>query len=91
MVSESANSCKRAGYRHRGCTIRVILANHSSHLPQETRAYLATRPNRFKYVPTPTHGSWLNIGLLGIAEINAMPVAHRWKAFQVLEAAEETA
>ena len=28
---------------------------------RETRAYLATRPNRFKYVVTPKHGSWLNI------------------------------
>ena len=100
------------------CTIRLILDNHSSHLSKETRAYLATRPNRFKYVLTPTHGSWLNIVetlfgkmtrtflrhirvqskqelkdriLLGIAEINAMPVVHRWKSFEVLEAAEETA
>jgi len=43
------------------CTIRLILDNHSSHLSKETRAFLATRPNRFKYVLTPTHGSWLNI------------------------------
>jgi transposase len=43
------------------CTIRLILDNHSAHLSKETRAYLATRPNRFKYVLTPTHGSWLNI------------------------------
>jgi hypothetical protein len=42
-------------------TIRLILDNHSSHLSRETRAYLKTRPNRFKYVLTPTHGSWLNI------------------------------
>jgi transposase len=42
-------------------TIRVILDNHSAHVSAETRAYLATRPNRFKYVHTPTHGSWLNI------------------------------
>ena len=35
--------------------------NHSSHISKETRAYLATRPNRFKYVLTPVHGSWLNI------------------------------
>ena len=42
-------------------TIRLILDNHSSHISKETRAYLATRPNRFKYVHTPTHGSWLNI------------------------------
>jgi hypothetical protein len=43
------------------CTIRLILDNHSAHISKETRAYLATRPNRFKYVLTPTHGSWLNI------------------------------
>src|SRR5450759_1157922 len=43
------------------CSIRVILDNHSAHISKETRAYLATRPNRFKYVLTPTHGSWLNI------------------------------
>ena len=75
------------------------------------------RPNRFKYVLTPTHGSWLNIVetlfgkmtrtflrrirvkskdelkeriLRGIAKINAMPVVHRWKAFEALEAAAET-
>ena len=93
------------------CTIRLILDNHSSHISKETRAYLATRPNRFKYVLTPTHGSWLNIVetlfgkmtrtflrhirvqsrdelrqriLLGIDEINEMPVVHRWKAFEAL-------
>lgn len=98
------------------CTIRLILDNHSSHLSKETRAYLATRPNRFKYVLTPTHGSWLNIVetlfgkmtrtflrqirvqsrnelreriLLGISEINEMPVVHRWKAFEALEATTE--
>lgn len=43
------------------CTIRLILDNHSAHISKETRAYLAMRPNRFKYVLTPTHGSWLNI------------------------------
>jgi transposase len=42
-------------------TVRLILDNHSAHTSKETRAYLATRPNRFKYVLTPTHGSWLNI------------------------------
>ena len=25
-------------------------------------SYHRPRPNRFKYVHTPTHGSWLNIG-----------------------------
>ena len=43
------------------CTIRLVLDNHSAHLSKETQAFLATRPNRFKYVLTPKHGSWLNI------------------------------
>jgi len=91
-----------------GCTIRIVLDNHSAHISKETRTYLATRPNRFQYVLTPKHGSWLNIVetlfgkmartflrhirvqsweelrdriLLGIAEINAAPVVHRWKKF----------
>ena len=93
------------------CAIRLILDNHSSHISKETRTWLATRPNRFKYVLTPTHGSWLNIVetlfgkmtrtflrgirvqtrnelreriLQGVAEINAMPVVHRWKAFDAV-------
>ncbi|MCR4321609.1 MAG: IS630 family transposase [Candidatus Brocadiaceae bacterium] len=41
--------------------IRVILDNHSSHISKETREYLATRPGRFVYIHTPTHGSWLNL------------------------------
>jgi transposase len=44
-----------------GAVIRLILDNHSAHISKETRAYLATRPNRFSYVHTPTHGSWLNL------------------------------
>jgi len=43
------------------CTIGLILHNHSAHISKETRTFPATRPNRFKYVLTPTHGSWLNI------------------------------
>ncbi len=93
------------------CTIRIILDNHSAHISKETRAFLATRPNRFQYVLTPKHGSWLNIVetlfgkmartflrhirvqsweelreriLLGIAEINAAPVVHRWHKFNAL-------
>ncbi len=41
--------------------IRMILDNHSSHISKETKRYLATVPNRFEFVFTPTHGSWLNI------------------------------
>lgn len=43
------------------CTIRVILDHHSAHISKETMAYLASRPNRFIYVHTPKHGSWLNL------------------------------
>jgi transposase len=43
------------------CTIRLILDNHSAHRSKETMAYLASRPNRFIYVHTPKHGSWLNL------------------------------
>src|ERR1700674_635399 len=43
------------------CTLRVILDNHSVHISKETMAYLASRPNRFVYVQTPKHGSWLNL------------------------------
>lgn len=42
-------------------TIRLLLDNHSAHISKETMAYLATRPNRFIYVHTPKHGSWLNL------------------------------
>jgi transposase len=43
------------------CTIRIILDNHSAHLSKETHAFLSLHPNRFQYVLTPKHGSWLNI------------------------------
>jgi hypothetical protein len=43
------------------CTIRIILDNHSAHISKETQAFLSTHPNRFQYVLTPKHGSWLNI------------------------------
>ena len=33
----------------------------SAHISRETFAYLETRPNRFEYVHTPKHGSWLNL------------------------------
>lgn len=48
-------------YYPEGIQIRIILDNHSSHVSKETMAYLATRPGRFVYVRTPTHGSWLNL------------------------------
>ena len=41
--------------------IRLILDNHSSHTSKETNAFLRTVPNRFEFVFTPVHGSWLNL------------------------------
>jgi len=41
--------------------IRVILDNHSAHISKETMSFLKTKPNRFVYVHTPKHGSWLNL------------------------------
>ena len=43
------------------CVIRLVLDNHSSHISKETMSWLATKPNRFLYVHTPKHGSWLNL------------------------------
>jgi transposase len=43
------------------CTIRIILDNHSAHISKETQSFLSRHPNRFQYVLTPKHGSWLNI------------------------------
>lgn len=41
--------------------IRLLLDNHSAHISRETRDYLDTVPQRFAFVFTPTHGSWLNL------------------------------
>ncbi len=41
--------------------IRIILDNHSAHISKETRTFLSTLPNRFEFVFTPKHGSWLNL------------------------------
>lgn len=41
--------------------IQVVLDNHSAHTSKETKAYLETMPNRFEFVFTPKHGSWLNV------------------------------
>ena len=48
-------------YYDNGIKIRVILDNHSAHISKETRGFLALHPNRFEFVHTPKHGSWLNI------------------------------
>lgn len=41
--------------------IRLLLDNHSAHISKQTKAYLDLHPQRFEFVFTPKHGSWLNI------------------------------
>jgi transposase len=41
--------------------LRILLDNHSAHISKETQRYLASRPQRFHFVFTPKHGSWLNL------------------------------
>lgn len=41
--------------------IRIVLDNHSSHISKETQGFLETIPDRFDFVFTPKHGSWLNM------------------------------
>lgn len=48
-------------YYRPNMSIKVTLDNHSAPISKETRAYLATVPNRFAFTFTPTHGSWLNL------------------------------
>ena len=45
----------------KGDKIRLILNNLKVHTSEETRKYLATVPERFEFVFTPKHGSWLNL------------------------------
>jgi len=41
--------------------IKIVLDNHSSHISKETKSYLKIVPNRFEFIFTPTHASWLNL------------------------------
>jgi YD repeat-containing protein len=41
--------------------IRVVLDNHSAHVSKQTLKWLERRPNRFVFVFTPKHASWLNM------------------------------
>lgn len=69
VVSESHKSSdficllKKLDERYpEGDVIRIICDNYSAHKSKEVRNYLATRPEeRFVFVFTPTHGSWLNL------------------------------
>lgn len=44
-----------------GDTIQVILDNHSVHTSKKVKQFLSTLPNRFVFIFTPKHGSWLNM------------------------------
>ena len=44
-----------------GDTIQVILDNHSVHTSKKVKQFLLTLPNRFLFIFTPKHGSWLNM------------------------------
>jgi hypothetical protein len=49
---------RQQGAGGRGCAED----NHSAHISQETRTWLAAQPKRrFAFVFTPKHGSWLNL------------------------------
>jgi len=41
--------------------LRIILDNHSAHISKETMTWLKGHPNRFEFIFTPKHGSWLNL------------------------------
>jgi transposase len=41
--------------------IRRLRDNHSAHISKQTQAYLELHPQRFEFVFTPQHGSWLNL------------------------------
>jgi len=41
--------------------LRIVLDNHSSHVSKATMEWLKKRPNRFEFIFTPKHGSWLNL------------------------------
>lgn len=44
-----------------GDKIRLILDNLSVHTSAQVKAYLKTKNDRFEFVYTPKHGSWLNL------------------------------
>ncbi len=41
--------------------IIIIMDNHKIHTSEETQKYLKTIPDKFEFVFTPKHASWLNI------------------------------
>ena len=59
-VRSSSNFCGwRTSIIRRGPAFATVLDHHSAHISRETRTFLATVPNRFEFIFTPTHGSWI--------------------------------
>ena len=68
LVSETHNSSdyvkflKLLDKRYpKGDMIRIVLDNLKVHSSEETKKYLVTVSERFEFVFTPKHGSWLNL------------------------------
>ena len=68
LVKERHRSCEFVEYLkmldrtyQQSMKIVILLDNHSAHRSKETQEYLATVPDRFLFVFTPVHASWLNI------------------------------
>src|SRR5258708_1001189 len=55
--------------------IRLVLDTHSPPISNKTRPYPQPIPQRFVFVFTPTHGSWLNLieNQLGVATLERRP------------------
>ncbi|HPG47435.1 MAG TPA: IS630 family transposase [bacterium] len=56
--------------------IKLILDNHSAHISKETQQYLKTIPNRFEFIFTPTHGSWLNMIEIFFSKVSRTLLRH---------------
>jgi transposase len=56
--------------------IQIVLDNHSAHISKETKAYLETVPDRFEFIFTPKHGSWLNIIEIFFAKMTKQVLRH---------------
>lgn len=56
--------------------IQIVLDNHSAHISKETKAYLETVPDRFEFVFTPKHGSWLNVIEVFFAKMTKQVLRH---------------
>lgn len=56
--------------------IRIVLDNHSSHISKETQAFLKSVPQRFEFVFTPKHGSWLNMIEMFFSKITRSLLRH---------------